>query len=44
MLKLSKNQAKTKQHVEAEPLLFENHPLSSSCYRLKIIGDILKYV
>ena len=29
-LKLAKNQAKAKQHLEAEPLLFENHSLSSS--------------
>ena len=29
-LKLVKNQAKGKQHPEAEPLLFENYSLSSS--------------
>ena len=29
-LKLTKNQAKTKQHPEAELLIFENYSLSSS--------------
>ena len=29
-LKLTKTQAQTRQHPEAEPLLFENYSLSSS--------------
>ena len=44
MLKLAKNEAKTKQHPEAELLLFENHSLSSSSLSSKKIGHILKYV
>ena len=36
-LKLAANQAKAKQHSEAELFLFENCLLSSSCYRPKLI-------
>ena len=34
-LKLTKNQAKAKQHLEAELLLFENYLLSSSTFSSK---------
>ena len=34
-LKLAENQAKTKQHPEAELLLFENYSLSSSTLSFK---------
>ena len=34
-LKLAKNQAKPKQHTEAELLLFENYSLSSSALSYK---------
>ena len=36
MLKLAKNQAKAKQHPEAELLLFENYSLLSSLLPFKI--------
>ena len=41
-LHLAKNQANTKQHLEAKLLLFENYSLSSSTLSSKIIRDILK--
>ena len=41
-LQLAKNQANTKQHLEAKLLLFENYSLSSSTLSSKIIRDILK--
>ena len=40
-LKLTKNEAKVKQHTEAELLLIENY-LLSLCIHPKIIADILK--
>ena len=42
MLKFAKNQAKAKQHLEAELLLFENFRFRDLRYRPKIIGEILK--
>ena len=41
-LKLTNNQAKAKQHPEAELLLFENYSLSSFMYHPKITADIKK--
>ena len=41
-LKLAKNQAKAKQHLETELLLFGNIRFLHPCYHPKIIGDILK--
>ena len=41
-LKLERNQAKSKQHPEAELLLFENYPLLHPRYHSKLIGNILK--
>ena len=43
-MKLAKNQAKAKQHSEAELLLIRNYSLSSSRYHPKIIRDIQKHV
>ena len=43
-LKLAKNQAKVKQHSEAELWIIENCWLSSSRHHPKIIEDILKNV
>ena len=43
-LKLAKNQAKAKQHPEAELLLFENYWISWSTLSSKIIKAILKNV
>ena len=40
-LKFAKNQAKAKQHLQAELLLVDNNSLSASRYHPKIIGDIL---
>ena len=41
-LKLEKNQANAKQHLEAELLLFEIIHILHSRYHLKIVGHILK--
>ena len=40
-LKLAKNQANAKQHPEAELVLLENHPYSSSMLSTKIMVVIL---
>ena len=39
---ITKNQAKAKQHSEAELLLFENCSFLHSCYHPKLIWNILK--
>ena len=41
-LKLTKNHANAKQHLEAERLLFKNYSHFLSRYYPKIIGHILK--
>ena len=41
-LKFARNQAKAKQHPQAELLLFDNYSLSHPRYHPKILGDILK--
>ena len=43
-LKLGKNQAKAKQHPEAELFLFENYSLLSSKLSSKNSRDILKNI
>ena len=43
-LKLAKNQAKAKPHLEAELLLFEIIGFSYGLYHPKLIGDIIKNV
>ena len=43
-LKLTKNQAKAKQHPEGEVLLFENYSLSSSALSSKSNVHILQNV
>ena len=41
-LKFARNQAKAKQHPQAELLLFDNYLLSHPRYHPKILRDILK--